>query len=241
MLRGSLCLPALGVGAVPRQLADGLPLGTLRLGAAVERITEDGVALAGGGGVAARSVVVAAGPVAARELLPALPPVRMHAVTTVHHAAPQAPWPDRALLVDGDGPLLHTSVVSNIQPAYAPAGIALVSTSLPGVADEEQIRAAEARLAELYRTSTRGWERIAVHRVPEALPASPAPLPLSRTSRVAPGRYVCGDHRATPSVQGALASGARAAREVLRDLATAQATGRGGRSHHPVGAAPTAG
>ncbi|MGV9422027.1 FAD-dependent oxidoreductase, partial [Streptomyces sp. NPDC003674] len=30
-----------------------------------------------------------------------------------------------------------------------------------------------------------------------------------------PGRYVCGDHRATGSVQGALASGTRAAREVL--------------------------
>ncbi|MFE1984460.1 FAD-dependent oxidoreductase [Streptomyces mirabilis] len=32
-------------------------------------------------------------------------------------------------------------------------------------------------------------------------------------------RYVCGDHRATGSVQGALASGAHAAREVARDLA----------------------
>jgi predicted NAD/FAD-dependent oxidoreductase len=47
----------------------------------------------------------------------------------------------------------------------------------------------------------------------------PAPWPLSRLSQVAapggPRRYVCGDHRATGSVQGALASGARAAREVL--------------------------
>jgi predicted NAD/FAD-dependent oxidoreductase len=44
------------------------------------------------------------------------------------------------------------------------------------------------------------------------------PHPLSRRCRVGPGRYVCGDYRATGSVQGALASGARAAREVLRDL-----------------------
>ena len=42
-----------------------------------------------------------------------------------------------------------------------------------------------------------------------------APHPLIRGCRVGPGRYVCGDHRATGSVQGALASGARAAREVL--------------------------
>jgi hypothetical protein len=41
------------------------------------------------------------------------------------------------------------------------------------------------------------------------------PYPLTRGSRVGPGRYVCGDHRATGSVQGALASGTRAAREIL--------------------------
>ncbi|WTI78900.1 FAD-dependent oxidoreductase [Streptomyces sp. NBC_00726] len=45
------------------------------------------------------------------------------------------------------------------------------------------------------------------------------PRPLSRTTRIGPGRYVCGDHRATGSVQGALASGTRAAREVAADLA----------------------
>ena len=49
-----------------------------------------------------------------------------------------------------------------------------------------------------------------------ALPVMLPPWPLSQPSRVeVPGRYVCGDYRATGSVQGALASGARAAREVL--------------------------
>jgi predicted NAD/FAD-dependent oxidoreductase len=33
------------------------------------------------------------------------------------------------------------------------------------------------------------------------------------------GLYVCGDHRDTPSTQGALVSGRRAATEVLRSLA----------------------
>ena len=42
-------------------------------------------------------------------------------------------------------------------------------------------------------------------------------------ARVA-GVYVCGDHRDTPSIQGAMASGARAARAVLRALRP---------SHHP--------
>lgn len=220
MLRGTLCLPERGIGQVPRQLADRLPMGVLRLGAPVERVHDDGVQLVGGFLVRARAVVVATGATAARSLLPSLPHVPTRAVTTVYHAAPQAPWPGKQLLVDGDGRLLHTCVVSNVQPAYAPSGEALVSTSLLGTATPEQIQEAERRLAELYRTSTRSWERLAVHHVRDALPALPAPRPLTRTTRVSPGRYVCGDHRATPSAQGALASGARAARDLLHDLGT---------------------
>ncbi|SEM55655.1 NAD(P)/FAD-dependent oxidoreductase [Streptacidiphilus jiangxiensis] len=222
MLRGSLCLPERGVAQIPLQLAERLPVGVLRLGSGVERLDGDGVRLAEGGQVRAPAVVVATGPAAARALLPQLPPVSARAVTTLYHAAPEAPWPSRQLLVDGDGQLLHTSVVSNVQPGYAPPGVALVSTSLLGTASPEQVQAAERRLAELYRTSTRTWERIAVHRISEALPALPAAQPLSLRTRLGPGRYVCGDHRATASVQGALASGAHAAREVLHDLAARQ-------------------
>ncbi|MDX2777285.1 FAD-dependent oxidoreductase, partial [Streptomyces caniscabiei] len=82
-------------------------------------------------------------------------------------------------------------------------------------ARERRIRAA---LGEAYGTGTEGWTLLTVRTVEDALPAMAPPQPLTRTTRVAPGRYVCGDHRATGSVQGALASGARAAREVLRDL-----------------------
>ncbi|WP_434098666.1 hypothetical protein [Streptomyces mirabilis] len=66
-------------------------------------------------------------------------------------------------------------------------------------------------LAEAYGTDTDtgAWQPLTVRTVPDALPAVPPPQPLSRTARVGPRRYVCGNHRATGSVQGALASGAR--------------------------------
>lgn len=49
---------------------------------------------------------------------------------------------------------------------------------------------------------------------------SPAqlPWPLNRHCRISEGRYLCGDHRATGSVQGAMDSGARAALDVLAAL-----------------------
>jgi Flavin containing amine oxidoreductase len=70
----------------------------------------------------------------------------------------------------------------------------------------------------MYGTSTGDWDLFTVYAIPRALPALPAGQPLARPVRLAPGRYVCGDHRDTPSIQGALVSGRRAARAVLADL-----------------------
>jgi hypothetical protein len=133
--------------------------------------------------------------------------------------------PDVDVLVVGAG-AAGLACAADPQPGYAPDRRALVSTSMLGLADEEQLAAAERRLAELYRTSTRRWERVAAYRIEEALPTMHAPHPRTRTSRVARGRYVCGDHRATGSLQGAPASGARAAREVLQDPAPVRSAPR---------------
>lgn len=218
MMRGTLCLPARGAAAVPEQLAAGLPDGTVTLSTPVERITGAGVLTAYGDERPARVVVVATGPGAAAGLLPGLEVPAVRAVTTYYHAAPVPPLAEPTLVTDSQRRVLNTVVLSEVCPSYAPRGRALVSTSVLG-ADESPEREARVRevLAEIYRTDTAGWETVAVRPVAEALPAMPPPWPLSRTTRHSPGVYVCGDHRATGSQQGALASGARAAREVLAD------------------------
>ncbi|MGW0933215.1 NAD(P)/FAD-dependent oxidoreductase [Streptomyces sp. NPDC002644] len=217
MVRGTLCLPADGIGAVPAQLAGRLPEGTLRLGTPVEAVTDDGVALADGGEVAAPHVVVATDAATAARLLPglAVPPTRT--VTTYYHAAPRPPLAEPTLLVDSSGAVLNTCVPSEVAPGYAPPGSALVSTSVLGEDRPGADAAVLRRLGELYGTDTRDWRQVAVYTVPGALPVMEPSWPLSRTTRLGAGRYVCGDHRATGSVQGALASGTRAARELLAD------------------------
>ncbi|MFE7935882.1 NAD(P)/FAD-dependent oxidoreductase [Streptomyces griseoincarnatus] len=217
MVRGSLCLPARGVGAVPAQLADGLPDGVLRLGTPVSSLTDDGVLTENGSEIPAGAVVVATEPATAARLLPGLPAPATRTVTTYHHAADASPAVEPVLRVDGTGTVLNTCVLSQVAPTYAPAGTALVSTSVLGADDPGRERTVLQRLAELYGTDTGGWQRLDVRTVQGALPAMAPPWPLSRTTRLGPGRYVCGDHRATGSVQGALASGTRAAREVLAD------------------------
>jgi predicted NAD/FAD-dependent oxidoreductase len=49
----------------------------------------------------------------------------------------------------------------------------------------------------------------------------PPPLVLRQPVRLAEQIYVCGDHRDTGSIQGALVSGRRAATAVLTDLGQA--------------------
>ncbi|WP_236245979.1 NAD(P)/FAD-dependent oxidoreductase [Streptomyces sp. CC210A] len=218
MLRGTLCLPAEGIGAVPRALAAALPEGTVRLGTPVERLTADGAATADGREVPARAVVVATGPGPVAELLPGVRVPHYRVVTTYYHVAPRSPLGEPTLLVDTRRRFLDTCVLSDVVPSYAPPGHALVATSVLGRDEERREHGVREALAEAYGTGTDGWDLLAVRTVEDALPAMPPPQPLTRTARVSPGRYVCGDHRATGSVQGALASGARAAREVLRDL-----------------------
>ncbi|MFI6340530.1 NAD(P)/FAD-dependent oxidoreductase [Streptomyces sp. NPDC050535] len=219
MVRGTLCLPYDGIGAVPAQLADGLPDGVLRLETPVDAVTASGVLLADGRELPAPSVVVATDAASAGRLLPGLAVADGRTVTTYYHAAESPPLAEPTLVVDSTGTVLNTCVLTEVAPSYAPPGHALISSSVLGADRPGREEAVLRRLAELYGTGTGGWRRVAVYTVEGALPAMEPPWPLSRTTRHAPGRYVCGDHRATGSVQGALASGTRAAREVLSDLA----------------------
>ena len=226
MLRGTLCLPRHGIQAVPEQLAAALPPGTIRLETPVSQLTGEGVLLGDGSERPAGTVVVATGAATAARLLPGLNVPATRTVTTLYHAAPASPLTEPTILVDSEREILNTSVLSEVTPGYASDGRALVSTSVLGTGDTSVLdtrvegpggleAAVRGRLAIMYQTDTSGWEHLASYTVEGALPVMAAPYPLTRGSRVGPGRYVCGDHRATGSVQGALASGARAAREVL--------------------------
>ncbi|AZM87191.1 FAD-dependent oxidoreductase [Streptomyces sp. W1SF4] len=219
MLRGTLCLPRDGIGAVPAQLAAGLPPGVLLTSSPVTELGPRGVVL-GSGELRARAVVVATGAGAAARLLPGLAPPRERIVTTLYHAVERSPLPEPTLMVDSRRRFLNSCVLTEVQPGYSSDRRSLVSTSVLGTPGPVEEAAVLKALAEAYGTDTGTWEPVHRVTVRGALPAMAPPLLLSRTSRFAPGRYVCGDHRATGSLQGALASGSRAAREVIADLGT---------------------
>ncbi|WP_306337514.1 NAD(P)/FAD-dependent oxidoreductase [Streptomyces sp. KL118A] len=219
--RGRLCLPEGGAEVLPERLAATLPPGVVRTGVRVTSVSTSSVGTAEHGEFPCRAVLLATDARAAAELLPGLRVPPFHQVTVVHHAAPEPPLDGPALLLDADraGPVAHTAVISQVDPSRAPVGRVLVSSTVLGPPpDESDVR---AHLAALYGTPTDRWEPLAVHHTREAVPAMPPPHDIRRPVRLLSGLYVCGDHRDTSTVQGALHSGRRAAHALLTDFGIA--------------------
>ncbi|WAU80082.1 NAD(P)/FAD-dependent oxidoreductase [Streptomyces sp. Qhu-G9] len=217
---GRLCIPEGGADMLPELLAGALPPGTVRTGVRVTSVSTTSVTTAEHGELRCRAVLVATGARDAAELLPGLRVPPLHPVTVVHHTADEPPLTDAALLLDADrrGPVAHTAVVSQVDPSRAPVGRALVSSTILGPPPADLDRTVRAHLAALYGTATHRWELLAVHHTPDAVPAMLPPHDLLRPVRLLAGLYVCGDHRDTSTVQGALHSGHRAAAALLADL-----------------------
>lgn len=227
--RGRPGLPAQGIAAVPAQLAARARAAgaEIRLGARAERVERDGpiveVDVAGGEALRAGRVVVAVGPETVAELTP-VPRPATNGLQTWWFAATHAPSASALLRVDGRGggrrgPVVNTAVISHTAPSYAPAGRHLIEATclLPrgvATAGEDEVR---RHLAELWDAEVTDWQLLRRDDIPDALPTQPSPLRAPRQPRVADRVYLAGDHRDAASIQGALASGERAARAVLVD------------------------
>jgi phytoene dehydrogenase-like protein len=215
---GTIAVPAAGMGAIPAQLAAGLPDGVLRLGRRVEAVRAGAVRV-DGDELSARAVVVATDPVTASALLPGVAAPRMYALTTLYFVAPAPPAHQPTLHLDGTGgPLANTVVLTEAAPGYSPDHRALVSSSFLGTADRVPETVVRRELGRLYGVATDGWEHLHTAEIPRALPALPAASPLRRDVVLGDGVFVAGDHRDTPSQQGALVSGRRAAQAVQAHL-----------------------
>ena len=223
---GRATLPARGMQAIPAQLAAALPSGHLRRESPVRRLLECAVELESGEVIEAGTIIVATDGAAAGRLLPDLAAPTWSGCITLSYAAPEAPitTPHLALKAPDDpGPVNHICVPSIVASSYAPRGRHLVSATLIGNRDED-----DAALDQAVRTQLRDWFGAAAVGRWQLLRVSHVPFSLPRTLlgesaaagavRRATGVYACGDHLETPSINGAMRSGRRAAEAVLADL-----------------------
>jgi phytoene dehydrogenase-like protein len=227
--RGHAVLPARGMRALPEQMAARLPEGRVRLGCPVTAIADGHVTLASGERVAASRLVLAVDGSQAAALLADSERTEWNGCVTAYYTAREAPYREPMLVLNGDGPragpVNHLCVPSNVVPGYAPAGRSLIAATALGEIDLDDAaldRAMRSQLSGWFGPRVQQWEALRTYRIPRALPrvALPiaAPPPVDRGGVLV---YRCGDYLETPSINGALASGRRAAEAVIAGLGTA--------------------
>ena len=223
--QGMAAIPNGGMQAIPAQLASRLDEGSVRLHAPVQHVWEGGVRLESGEELGAGMVVVACDPVRAARLLPeAGIRTAMRGLECFYFATPIAPIGDRYLVLNGEGngPINNLCVPSVVAPGYAPPGRHLVSVTVlhSALSQEHLLHDVRQQARDWFGDGANAWEYLRSYRIEDALPdqslehggVSMSPV------RVRPGLYVCGDHRGTASLNGAMLSGRRAAEAVCGEI-----------------------
>ena len=216
---GDSAVPACGMRAIPDQLAARLPEGTVQLGSPITATTANSVTVDDSDIVPHDAVIVATeGPAAS--LLLGLPTVVSKSVGCVYFAADEAPTDTKLVVLDGtgDGPVLNVAVMSNVAPSYAPTGRHLIAAAMPGHVDGDLESVARTQLRSWWGSQVDRWEHVRTYRITHGQPGQAPPFSPKQSVALSDGRFVCGDHRDTASIQGALFSGRRCARSVAEHL-----------------------
>ncbi|KAK9815902.1 hypothetical protein WJX72_011660 [[Myrmecia] bisecta] len=232
---GANTLPAQGIGAVSEQLAAKLPKRSVRTGTPVRSVTRGSpvtVTLADGSTMQSRrGVVVATEAPAARRLLGGAldeSPSKAEAgvgTCNLYFRASAAPRDENILYLNGEdkGIVNNACFPSAVAPSYAPKGQALVSVSTIGTLDNLSDSQLESQVKQelgawFGQPAVASWQLLRIYRIPFAQPSQAPPTNLQRPVQLGNGLYVCGDHRDSATLDGALKSGRRAAEAVLAAL-----------------------
>jgi phytoene dehydrogenase-like protein len=239
---GDTAVPAAGMQQIPFQLAAMLRAGTLLTGARVSKVTRSTrsfqVEIEGKDSQEARAVVLAVAGNEGNRLLGgvggwSIPEVRAWNKTTAFcYAAQQAPVDEPIILLNGEGPAAgpvnHVAVMSAVSSQYAPPGAHLVVASVVGEAPAEDAtlvrldQAVRLHVGKWFGPVVNAWKMLGAYTLARALPLQRHAEWEQAAVRIVGtgGVYMCGDYRETASIQGALASGRRAAEAVIKDLQT---------------------
>lgn len=222
---GLAAVPEQGMGAIPIQIAEGLPEGAVRLNQPVSSVTSTEVTLSSGEVLPANAVVIATDQRHAADLVEELQPARQYRrVRCVYFSADEAPISDRMLVLNGngEGPINNLSVPSQISKSAAPQGKHLVSVTCldDRLSDEAVNSAVQNQLKEWFGNVATSWKHLKTYDIPHALPNQSVPAfnPTWQPEKLNNGIYVCGDYRSQGSIQGAMVSGRLTADSVIASV-----------------------
>ena len=217
---GQSVLPSRGMHALPLQMASRLSEGTIHLNNRVSTVDGTKVTLASGESITARAVVVATDGPTASSLLD-IPIVESRKVGCVYFSADTPPTKEKYVVLDGtgNGPVLNVAVISNVAPSYAPADKHLIVAALPGVTEGDLEAMSRKQLRSWWGSQVDDWKHLRTYVINHGGPVQKPPFSPKQRVDLGKGLFVCGDHRDTGSLQGAMYSGRRCGEAVVRSLA----------------------
>ena len=227
---GDTAVPAKGMGQLTAQLAARIPEGHLLLNTPVKQIKKgEGIELENGDTIHANQIVVATDMDFAREHVEGIPQNTWRGVRCLYFAAPTAPEDDPILVLNGEerGPMNNLCVMSKISPEYGTKDEELISISVLGeglkLPEDELINAVKNHAISWYGRSTiEQWRHLKTYDIHKGQPdQSDQKLDeIFRDVRFGEELFVCGDHRETASIEGAMHSGQRTAEAIINTRST---------------------
>ena len=209
-IKGNPGVPRDGAAQLPKILAEGL---SIQLNTSVLEIKNKSVVTTDGE-MDCDAIVLAADPITSSKLLNLRTP-RMNRSITFYHALREGEIRTPYLRVRKNSPLVNSVVISNSAKNYAPKGMSLLATTtLEPISTNDLNKELEL----MWALNTANWELIKSYEIKNSLPFHPVGQSLVCENRIEKGLYLAGDWCATPSQQGALLSGRRAALSLIRDL-----------------------
>eukprot|EP00177_Eucheuma_denticulatum_P005076 GFKZ01009252.1.p1 GENE.GFKZ01009252.1~~GFKZ01009252.1.p1 ORF type:complete len:464 (+),score=53.84 GFKZ01009252.1:112-1503(+) len=216
-------LPRTGIGAVTEQLGALLPPDVqVRLNTTVTEVGKGFVKIGNEELKCDVLVVATEGPEAIRLLGNRIDAGNSRGSICLYFSK-EGPSPvGRPMLVlsgeEGDGPVNNMFVVSDVVPTAAPKDCVLISTTIVGDdlgrSDDNLEQEVREQMSRWFGIDeVREWELLKIYRIPHSQTAQDPDFSFEKGTDLGDGVFVCGDHRNSPTLHGAIVSGKQAAEE----------------------------
>lgn len=225
---GDIALPEEGMGALAKQLAHNLPDGHIRTHSKVMKIQGTTAILESGETIRGQHVVIATEGSVATLLAPDYVPRPSRHTTCLYFSATVPPLNGPYLILNGEtrGVINSLCLPTEVTRSYAPPDQHLISitTNEDSLRDTMTIKeTVQNHLIEWFGTQVHTWRHIKTYFVQNAQSVQTPPFypDTIASSKIRDGLYICGDHRSTATINGAIGSGRRTAQEIIDELMTA--------------------
>ena len=218
--QGYAALPRGGMERIPLQLASKLPKNAIRFNAPVEKLKGHTITLEDGSKVFPDHTVVATDMSAAASLSGNATIDRgWNRTSCLYFSTERSPFKKPCIALNGSGlgKITNIAVPSDAAAGYSSSDASLICVSTEGAGSLAEI---ESELKTWFGPNASAFRFLKRYDILQALPRQqPGDNGYGKhPSRLGPNLWICGDHRFSASIEGAMASGRHVAEAICQEL-----------------------